>query len=294
MERFSSDEKRENSATAFAGTVRRASVRNMIAVIKRYLRLLGVFAKFSLMSQLEYRANFVAGVCVETGWMLIKLLYVAVVYRAGISIGVLTPDHILLFIGIYVLMTGFYMLYYGNFTSLSTKVREGQLDMYLVKPVSTQFLVTLRQLDFSLLLPDLVVGIVMIGIGWSRAGLPLNVGSVAGFLFLLACSNLLTYSMFLIPNLLCFWIVSTRGISDMTAALWDFNNMPQMIYGKWMQRIGTFILPIFVITNFPGLFLMGELSKGMMVWAVVVPILFFVIARLIWKRAVKSYTSASS
>ena len=66
------------------------------------------------------------------------------------------------------------------------------------------------------------------------------------------CGNLLTYSLFLIPNLLCFWIVASRGIADITAALWDFNNMPQLIYGKWMQRIGTFILPVFVITNFPG------------------------------------------
>lgn len=272
----------------------RTFLSNVAAAAKRYLHLLHVFARFSLMSQLEYRANFVAGVAVETGWMLIKLLYVAVIYRAGINIGVLTPDHIMLFIGLYVLMTGFYMLYYGNFTSLSTMVREGQLDMYLVKPMSTQFLVTLRRLDFSLLLPDFVVGAVMVGTGWRRAGLPSDFGTVAGFLFLFMCSCLLTYSLFLIPHLLCFWIVSTRGITDMTAALWDFNNMPQMIYGRWMQRIGTFILPIFVITNFPGLFLMGELSDGMMIWAVAAPILAFVIARLVWKRALRSYTSASS
>ncbi len=44
--------------------------------------------------------------------------------------------------------------------------------------------------------------------------------------------------------------------------------MPQLIYGKWMQRIGTFLLPVFVITNFPGLFLMGELSAPMAVWGV--------------------------
>ena len=140
----------------------------------RYGRLLGVFLKMSLMSQLEYRANFAAGVAVETGWMLIKLLYVAVIYRAGTNIGVLTPDHILLFIGVYVLLTGVYMLYYGNFTSLSTMVREGQLDMYMVKPVSLQFLVTLQKLDISLLLPDFVAGVAMIAIGWQRAGLPVT------------------------------------------------------------------------------------------------------------------------
>ena len=76
----------------------------------------------------------------KTGWLLIKLLYVAVVYRAGIKIGVLTPDHILLFIGVYILLTGVYMLYYPNFTSLTTMIRDGKLDMYLVKPVAAQFL----------------------------------------------------------------------------------------------------------------------------------------------------------
>lgn len=99
----------------------------------RYGKLLFVFLKMSLMAQLEYRINFAAGVLVETGWLLIKLLYVAVVYRAGIKIGVLTPDHILLFIGVYILLTGVYMLYYPNFTSLTTMIRDGKLDMYLVK-----------------------------------------------------------------------------------------------------------------------------------------------------------------
>ena len=77
-------------------------------------------------------------------------------------------------------------------------------------------------------------------------------------------------------------------------AVWDFNNMPQLIYGKWMQRIGTFLLPVFVITNFPGLFLMGELSVPMAVWGVAAPVVFFLIARAVWNRAVKNYTSAST
>lgn len=294
MESAFSEKNRNESEEALRDSAHGAGMRRAAATAKRYLRLLGVFAKFSLMSQLEYRANFAASVLVEMGWMLVKLSYVAVVYRAGVNIGILTPDHITLFIGTYVMMTGFYMLYYRNFTSLGDMVREGKLDMYLVKPMSSQFLVTLGSLDFGMFLTNFTAGTVMICYGWRKAGLPVTFCSVAGFLFLIICSNLLTYSMFLIPHLLGFWLVSTRGVADLAAALWDFNNMPRVIYGKWMQRIGTFILPIFVITNFPGLFLMGELSAGMMVWAVTVPVLFFVLARLVWKRAVKSYTSASS
>lgn len=192
------------------------------------------------------------------------------------------------------LLTGVYMLYYPNFTSLTTMIRDGKLDMYLVKPVAAQFLVTMQRLDLSLLVPDAAAGIIMIGIGWHRAGLPVTVGSIAGFGFFLICGALLTYSLFLLPHLLVFWTTATNGIADLTAAVWDFNNMPQLIYGKWMQRIGTFLLPVFVITNFPGLFLMGELSVPMAVWGVAAPIVFFLIARAVWNQAVKNYTSAST
>lgn len=262
--------------------------------IGRYLKLMGVFAKYSLMSALEYRINFVAGVTVEMGWMIIKLLYVAVIYKAGTNIGILTPDHILLFVGTYVLMTGIYMLYFGNFVSLPGMVQQGELDLYIVKPVSLQFLVTMRRLDFAFLLPDFVAGVAMIVLGWHLAGLPVGVVPIAGFVFFLVCGCLLTYSMFLLPYILSFWIISVGGIVDISNALWDFNNMPSMMYGKWFRRIGTYILPVFVITNFPGLFLMGELSVWACEWGAGVPVLFFVLSRILWKFSLKKYSSASS
>ena len=148
-----------------------------------YLKLMGVFAKYSLMSALEYRINFVTGMMVEMGWMVIKLLYVAIIYKAGTNIGILTPDHILLFIGTYVLMTGIYMLYFGNLSSIPGMVQQGELDLYIVKPVSLQFLVTMRRVEFAYLLPNLVAGTLMITAGWRLAGLPVGVVPVAGFVF---------------------------------------------------------------------------------------------------------------
>lgn len=259
-----------------------------------YLKLISVFAKYSLMSALEYRINFVAGVTAEMGWMIIKLLYVAIIYKAGTNIGILTPDHILLFVGTYMLMTGIYMLYLGNFASLPGMVQQGELDLYIVKPVSLQFLVTMRKLDFAYLLPELAAGIGMIVIGWQRAGLRVGVIPITGFLFYLACGCLLTYSLFLLPYILCFWIISVGGIADISNALWDFNNMPSLIYGKWFRRIGTYILPVFVITNFPGLFLMGELSPWSCVWGAFAPVLFFILSRILWEFSLKRYSSASS
>lgn len=260
----------------------------------RYFRLFGLFARFSLMQDMEYRTNFLSGIAVATGWMTIKLLYVAIVYRAGSNIGILTPDHVTLFIGTYTLMTGFYMFYYNGFTSLSDLVREGGMDMYLVKPVSSQFMLSFRYLSFSLLIPDVIGGVGLIAYGWHRAGLPTDALHILGFVLFLISGTVLTYGMFLIPHTLCFWLLSNRGLQSFAAAAWDMNNMPSAIYGKWMQRIGTFILPLFVITNFPGLFLMDRLSPLSFLWGLLVPILVCLLARAIWNKAVRDYASASS
>lgn len=262
--------------------------------VKRYLKLLFLFAKFSLMSQLEYRINFISGLAVETGYLTVKLLYVAVVYQTGVNIGGMTPDNIVIFIGTYIMMTGLYMALYPNFTAITDYVREGGLDMYITKPVSLQFITTFKQIDFGMPIPNITGGLICICIGWHRSGIPVTFAHVAGFALFVLSGVFLTYSMFLIPHLCAFWFVSARGVAEVTAAVWDFNNMPMNIYGRWIQRLGTFVLPLFLITNFPGLWAMDRLSSGLFFWGLAAPVLFFLLSRLVWSRAVRRYTSASS
>ena len=81
-------------------------MRDFLRTIRRYLRLLLTFAQNSLAGQLEYRINFLAGLFVESGFMLAKLTYVALIYSANVEINGMSPDYILLFIGTFAIMTG--------------------------------------------------------------------------------------------------------------------------------------------------------------------------------------------
>ena len=266
----------------------------MMKRLKYYLKLLLLFIRFSLMAQMEYRLNFVSSLLVEIGYLLVKLSYVAVIYSTGVTIGGMTPDQIVIFIGSYILMTGLYMFFVPSFYAISGNVREGRLDMLIVKPLSLQFIMTLQRFDFGMPIPNVTGGLILICMGWSRAGLTVSFTHIAGFILFTLTGVFLTYCMFLIPKLLSFWFVSTSGISQMTDALWDFNNMPMNLYSNWIQKLGTFIIPIFVITNFPGLCAMERLTPGYAAWGLAVPFLAFALQRAVFKRAVRHYTSASS
>ena len=126
-----------------------------------------------------------------------------------------------------------------------------------------------------------------------RAGLPVTPAAVAGFLVYFAAGLFLTYCLFLIPELLAFWFVANNGVQALSAAVYDFNNTPMNLYPKWLQRLGMFVLPVFVITNFPTLFVMGALPPALQAWGLAAPVLVFAVQRFVWKRAMRRYTSAN-
>lgn len=259
---------------------------------KWYVKLIFMFAKISLLSQLEYRLNFIAGTCVELSYMCIKLIYLIVVMQAGINIGMLTPDMVMMFVGTYIFMTGIWMMFSG-INSIPGKVLSGQLDMLIVKPGPLQFMQTFGSFDFGMTFPNATVGIILICVSWHRVQIPLTFFTVGGFLFYIIMGIILTYAITLIPVLLVFWVTSTGGIGTLFSALWDFNNMPMTLYNKIAQQIGTFIIPVFILTNWAGLFVLHKLSVLQLVWGIIMPIIMILISNFTWKRGMRKYSSAN-
>ena len=101
--------------------------------LRHYLGLLGLFAKYSLMEQMAYRVNWVAGITVECGYMLIKLMYALLILQAGGPINGLSTGEMLMCVGTYIALTGLYMGVYPNFWALPLSVQDGSLDMLLTK-----------------------------------------------------------------------------------------------------------------------------------------------------------------
>lgn len=244
---------------------------------------------------MEYRINFISGIAVECGYLLAKMLYVIVIYRVGVKINGLTPDAILMFIGTYIIMTGLYMgLFAVNFAALPNYIRDGTLDIFITKPISLQFITTLRYVDFGMPIPNIIAGVILIVVGWDKVGIPATFLNIIGFIFFIIGGVFINYALFLIPQLLSFWTVKTGGVNEISNALWDFNNMPMGIYNKWIQRIGTFLIPVFLITNYSPLLVLGKLSYFYIIWGTVTPVVLMIICRQLWNFAVRNYTSASS
>ena len=260
--------------------------------VKWYARMIGAFIRISFKNQIEYRLNFIAGFFVEVAYALIKFTYFAVVLTAGTNIGNLTPEMVGLFIGTYMFMTGIWMMLSGV-NSLPGKVIRGELDALITKPGSLQVLQTMGRFNFAMAIPNCLAGIILIVWSWNVVGIEVSVRMVGGFLLYLLLGMILTYGFVLIPNLLIFWVTSINGVSTLFSALWDFNNMPMSLYGQTIKFIGTFLIPIFIISNWAGLFILERLTKIELAWGIAIPILALILSRIVWKKSIVRYTSAN-
>lgn len=251
------------------------------------------FTKISVMQQLEYRLDFFISILVECVFLLSKLTYVYIIFQADVEIKGLSHSHIMLFIGTFILMTAiFTCLFMDNFYDIPRKVERGDLDLLMMRPISLQFYLTFQNVNLALFIPNMIAGTVLIVLGWIQLGLSTAFVNFFVFFLLILIGVLLTYTVFQIPHILSFWIIKTEGIIIIADRLWDFNNMPMLIYNKWIQRIGIFIIPVFVITNFPFLSVLNRLTLGLVIWAILAAILFMILLRLLWSRALKRYCSA--
>jgi ABC-2 type transport system permease protein len=114
----------------------------------RFLRLVYVFFRASLLSELSYRSNFFMHLfesVIELGTALAGL---AVVFSHTATLGGWRPDEIVALVGVYFLVSGaIRMVIQPSMERLIEGVHEGTLDFTLTKPEDAQLLVSIQRVE---------------------------------------------------------------------------------------------------------------------------------------------------
>ncbi|WP_337034139.1 ABC transporter permease [Paenibacillus illinoisensis] len=266
-----------------------------LSEIQKHVRMFFIFAKNSLVGYMEYKANFYSGLIMETVFLFTKLIYIIFVFQLGIEINGISPDQMMIFTGTYTIMIAIYTgLFMDNFYRFAGHIRNGTLDLYMTKPLSLQFMISFRNVNYAFPIPNLIAGITMIVLAWRRLGIEPSFIHLAGYIGVILSSTIVMYSVLLLPQILAFWTVKSGSIFDILDKCWDLNNMPMYIYPKWLQRIGLYVVPILFITNMPSVYLIDRLDFFLGIWIFAAPVISLLVVRLFWKLAVRHYESASS
>lgn len=261
--------------------------------MKRHLKLIALFVRATVQTQLEYRSGVLGRLManlISTGT---SVLLLWAMFQQVESVGGWSFNQALILIGIVTTVEFVVEIwFYPSLNPVSGYVRRGEFDLLLLKPVASQFLVTFRYLQV-LEITGLVVGFAIIGYGMHRldAVTPLNLLLLV--VFLIAAISII-YSIYLALSTLAFWFTK---IEEVASIIWLHSSagaFPVAAYPPWARFMFTFVLPVAFVTNVP-----AEAATGRLTWewglgSFAFAAFALIGSSLLWNRAIRSYSSASS
>lgn len=295
-------------------TIGESSVTAVVPVRPRYGHVFLTFARNSLIRDLTFPTNFLFQCLTSVSWTMMNVGFYLIVFQYTPTIGQQTgwgKEEFFLFLAttwfINSLVQTFFM---PNAEEFSEMIRTGGLDFALLKPIDTQFLISFRRMEWSSL-SNFFAGLVIAGISlYHIAQRPdatawtLNPFVLVLYVFYIACGVAIMYSLMICLSATSIWLGRNQTLYDFWFYITNFSRYPMEIYqrswGWGLWGVFTFAIPVLVVVNVPARLLARPLTPRawwelpLALFAVIATVLSVLVSRWVFRRALRSYRSASS
>jgi ABC-2 type transport system permease protein len=260
--------------------------------LPRYLRLLGIQLRTSLLLSMQYRLEFFLDGLMSVFWTASAIVPLVVLFDVRKSVAGWTwPEALLVVAGFTTLKGVMDGAIQPSLGAVVEHVRTGTLDFLLLKPVDAQFMVSTARFE-PWRASDVWLGLGLFGWAFRALGHGPTLAGVLSAAALLAAGVAILYSISILVIALAFFVVKVDNLIYLFVSVYDAARWPASIFRGALAVVFTFVIPLAVMTTFPALALLGRLSVAQGVGALVGAVAFTVLARVAWRRSIGHYTSA--
>ncbi len=264
----------------------------MIRKIKRYLGVLKVLIALRFHHLMVFRLDFLAPFFIDGSLFLVQLLVFQAVYANVDTVGGWGSGEMILYIGTFSLLNAVSMLvcFFGIIT-IPEKIRSGEMDLYLSKPVSPLFRLTFERVNpgSGLLV---VMSILIIVYGAKEAEGAFTGKRILAYLFWVTLMQILYYEMEVMIRSVSFYVVSAARINQLEEAGLDLcMKLPGIAFYGVYKFIFYFILPYGMMATLPVQSLIGEMSWKLAAAGIGVVSVFTLITCILWSHGIRHYNS---
>ena len=269
-----------------------------------YWNVFRTFARNSLVRDMTFRSNFIIETVSSMSWMLMNLGFYELIFRYTPMIGSGTgwgKYQFFIFIAttmnINSVVQAFFM---PNAEEFSELIRTGNLDFALLKPIDTQFLVSLQKVHWSSLSNLFIAQGLMAYSLWRLDYWPSFI-QVALYVPYVICGVVILYSLMISLAATSIWLGRNQSLYQFWFYITNFSRYPMEIYngtfGDPLRLTFTFVVPVLVVVNVPARLMAMPLEKqnwDLLAFGIVATLFSLVASRWVFVRALGSYRSASS
>jgi ABC-2 type transport system permease protein len=221
--------------------------------------------------------------------IIVSLIFFKSIFLQVREIGGWSYNHVLTLQGLYFLIEAVaWATYIRGFNKIYRFVENGDLDIFLTKPINLRSFFIYRYIDIFFSLPQVFIGIGLIiyGVGFNFQSLYL----LPQFLILLISAFIIHYSLIVILSTINFFHIVPQTYY-LFAEVSKLGQYPIDIYKGVARLVLSIIIPLAFIYSIPA---QSLFSQNLLYYFVspVIAIIFYFISKLIWQFGIKKYESA--
>lgn len=221
-----------------------------------YRRLLGAQVR----SQLQYRASFVLDVLATMLITLSEFAALALVFNRFGDLGGWTLGEVAFLYALVELSFGLMDLLFSGFdpARFGQEVRRGTFDRLLLRPLPVTWQVLGADLQLRRLGP-VALGLGIFALALSLDPVAWTLGKIL-YLPLVVLGMVLFFGgLFVIGSTVTFWTVeSFEAMNILTYGSSFLISYPMNIYGAWLRRVFTFVIPAIFLNYYPALYFLDR------------------------------------
>jgi len=260
--------------------------------VSRYLKVLRLFWSAAIAAEMEYRINFLLATLSSVGNLVGSLFGLFLFYRTGYTFGGWSWSAALIVLGIFTLLQGFSATFLApNLNRIVRHVQEGTLDFVLLKPIRSQFWLSIHTLS-PWGMPDIIFGCVIIAYAGSKLNLRINdyLVSIVPLFF----GMIILYSLWFMLGATSIWFVKIYNVTEVLRGLLEAGRYPMVAYPTAYRFFFTFIVPVAFLTTIPAEVMLRRGEISWVIGAAGLAVGLFAFSTWFWRFALRFYTSASS
>lgn len=255
--------------------------------MRRYLSVYKECIKVAFASASTYRLNFILNCTIMLLGDIIFPLITVLIYGSGAGFEGWTVYEVLLIQSIFTMSTAIAdMTFHGVMWVTMDMVRNGNMEMVLILPIDTMFILMARTFSFEGI-GLFIGGLTIFAVALINVAVP-SVFMWLQFLAYFIIGLLVMMGIALVMAAISFkWIGNSR-IPEIFGSIRDFGKYPQSIFPRAITIITSMIIPVAMIAYYPAAALLGRDNSSMFI--MILPCLLFLLFGIyLYRHMVRLY-----
>lgn len=271
----------------------------MKVMARRFRKYFSIFLqmqKIGIMNRMAYPVNFFIMVFAVGVVMILDVFFMGAVFQFFPSVAGWNLHQTLIVVGAYMIVEGMMWGLFAQLNIIDRHIKDGTMDAIIVKPIDTQFFVSVWRSDPEDL-TRIISGIAVIWYSVLQLGITgwLLVSRLFLFMIFVIMAFLIMYSLNLIIRCASFKTIEGYGLWSIIESITRMTQYPtDIFYTKAVRSVITFVVPLAFIATVPAKILSRDFDWALLLQAILITIIFFVGSRKLWNFSLKHYSSASS